>query len=123
MKKVIATLLCLFFSPTLYAGMVSDSGAKSDSDTRVERNLEIKIPSDTATNLNNVANAFLKEVEDLQNNYCKNAKYTGDCSKFCKEEGITKDCPNGFPTAPATKKLTGSIVETASHDTLSLIHI
>lgn len=121
MKKVIATLLCLFFSPTLYAGMVSDSGAKSDSDTRIERNLEIKIPSDTTTNLNSVANAFLKEVEDLQNNYCKNAKYTDDCSKFCREEGITKNCPNGFPTAPATKKLTGSIAETASHDTFKTI--
>lgn len=121
MKKVIATLLCLFFSPTLYAGMVSDSGAKSDSDTRIERNLEIKIPSDTATNLNSVANAFLKEVEDLQNNYCKNAKYTDNCSKFCREEGIVKNCPNGFPTAPATKKLTGSIAETASHDTFKTI--
>lgn len=121
MKKVIATLLCLFFSPTLYAGMASDSGAKSDSGTRVERNLEIKIPSDTATNLNNVANAFLKEVEDLQNNYCKNAKYTDDCSKFCREEGIVKNCPDGFPTAPATKKLTGSIAETASRDTFNTI--
>ncbi len=121
MKKVIATLLCLFFSPTLYAGMASDSGAKSDSGTRVERNIEIKIPSDTATNLNNVANAFLKEVEDLQNNYCKKAKYTDDCSKFCREEGIVKNCPDGFPTAPATKKLTGSIAETASRDTFNTI--
>lgn len=121
MKKVIATLLCLFFSPTLYAGMASDSGAKSDSGTRVERNLEIKIPSDTTKNLNNVANAFLKEVEDLQNNYCKNAKYTDDCSKFCREEGIVKNCPDGFPTAPATKKLTGSIAETASRDTFNTI--
>lgn len=121
MKKVIATLLCLFFSPTLYAGMASDSGAKSDSGTRVERNLEIKIPSDTTKNLNNVANAFLKEVEDLQNNYCKKAKYTDDCSKFCKEEGIVKNCPDGFPTAPATKKLTGSIAETASRDTFNTI--
>lgn len=121
MKKVIATLLCLFFSPTLYAGMVPDSGAKSDSDTRVERNLEIKIPSDTTKNLNNVANAFLKEVEDLQNNYCKNAKYTDDCSKFCREEGIVKNCPDGFPTAPATKKLTGSIAETASYKTFNTI--
>lgn len=121
MKKVIATLLCLFFSPTLYAGMASDSGTKSDSGTRVERNLEIKIPSDTTKNLNNVANAFLKEVEDLQNNYCKNAKYTDDCSKFCREEGIVKNCPDGFPTAPATKKLTGSIAETASRDTFNTI--
>ena len=121
MKKVIATLLCLFFSPTLYAGMASDSGTKSDSGTRVERNLEIKIPSDTTKNLNNVANAFLKEVEDLQNNYCKKAKYTDDCSKFCREEGIVKNCPDGFPTAPATKKLTGSIAETASRDTFNTI--
>ena len=121
MKKVIATLLCLFFSPTLYAGMASDSGTKSDSGTRVERNLEIKIPSDTTKNLNNVANAFLKEVEDLQNNYCKKAKYTDDCSKFCREEGIVKNCPDCFPTAPATKKLTGSIAETASRDTFNTI--
>ena len=116
MKKVIATLLCLFFSPTLYAGMASDSGAKSDSGTRVERNLEIKIPSDTATNLNNVANAFFKEVEDLQQK-CRNL--TGTCSEFCREEGIV--CPNGYPTAPYTEMLTGSIAETASRGTFDVI--
>lgn len=121
MKKVIATLLCLFFSPTLYAGMVSDSGAKSDSGTRVERNLEIKIPSDTRDNLNNVASAFFKEVKDLQDNYCKKTEYTGTCSEFCRDEGIAKDCPNGFPTAPYTEMLTGSIAETASRDTFDVI--
>lgn len=115
MKKVIATLLCLFFSPTLYAGMVPDS------DTRIERNLEIKIPSDTRDNLNNVASAFFKEVKDLQDNYCKKTEYTGTCSAFCREEGIAKDCPNGYPTAPYTEMLTGSIAETASRGTFDVI--